>query len=193
MANELFEALSKVALSLQGLPRGALSGPVWEELRPWLEKLLLNAAPKWLPRLSFAFPCKVPVHKQGVPVGPCPHRAIAACDVCGQPCCLNHARIDQFGDAICYPCVAQAVREHRGGAPAAAPDPSLAEQLKWARRVLKVKPSDDLETIRQAHRRESGKHHPDRQQGEKAKAKAEARFKDIQKAWGILQQTASPS
>lgn len=188
MPNPLLDALGRVAASFQGMPPGAFSGRVWQELKPWMEKLMLSAAPKWLPRLTFGFPCQIPVFKQGVAVGPCQHHAIAACDVCGQPCCLYHARIDHLGDAICYPCVARAVAAHRGGpTPDAAPPPTPAAELAWARKFLKVTAATSWDDVKSAYKKACAKYHPDKQSTDAGRRKAEARFKEIQRAWAILQ------
>jgi len=185
----ILDTLGRIAVSFQSAPTG-VSGRIWEELRPWLSKLALHAAPKWLPRLSFGFPCQVPIYQGGAPHGPCHRPAIAACDVCQQPCCLDHARIDQFGDAICYLCVAEAIRSSkrstadRSGAPA--PDADHEANMAWARKMIGVKAETPWLDVKSAHRKLSAKWHPDRHRGEKAQAKAEARFKEIQRAFEVL-------
>lgn len=174
---------------MQYVPPGT-PGRIWEELRPWLARLALNAAPKWLPRLAYGFPCKVPVYAHGAPVGPCVRAAVGVCEVCQAPCCLDHSRIDQYGDAICYLCIAEAIRAKRGAAgerppPAQKPRPS-AQDVRWARRVLDVKADTDWEEVRRQHRKLSAKWHPDVHTGEKAKAKAEEKFKELQRAFEVL-------
>lgn len=193
--SDLLSTLSRMALSFQVAPTG-VPGRIWDELRPWLARLAVNAAPKWLPRLMFGFPCAVPVYQGGRPVARCAKNAVASCDACGEACCLDHARIDQFGDAICYLCVASLVNERRNGAapeepqpppPAAeTPGPS-AKDLTWARRMLKVTKDDSLDEVRASHRRLSGKWHPDRHRAPAANAKAEQKFKDVQRAFDLLQ------
>lgn len=178
MPNPLVDALSRMAVSLQGAGPG-FSGRLWRELQPWLAQLSQHAAGKWVPRLTFGFPCQIPNYQAGVPVGPCQHHAITTCDVCQKPCCLHHARIDSLGDGICYLCVAAAVRRARGE-----PEPTV--DLGWARKQLRVKVDASWEEVRAAHRKLSAIHHPDKQRTDKAKAKAEAKFKDIQKAFDML-------
>lgn len=185
---EFLETLGRIAVTFQAAPAG-VSGRIWEELRPWFSKLALHAAPKWLPRLSFGFPCQVPVYQGGAPQGACHRPAIAACDVCRQPCCLDHARIDQFGDAICYLCVAEAIRSSKRStaqpkSEAEAPDHDA--NMTWARKTLGVKADTDWIDVKAAHRKLSAKWHPDRHRGAKAQAKAEERFKEIQRAFEVL-------
>lgn len=186
--NPLLEALSRVAVSFHQAAPG-FSGKLWTELHPWLSQLMLNAAPKWLPRLTFGFPCRVPQYQQGQPMGPCQHHAVAVCDVCGQSCCLYHARIDMLGDAICYPCIAAAVRRARGEAE---PEADLA----WACKTLRIKPLlrtpaevvAAWDKIHAAHRKLCAKYHSDKYQQQPAakKAQAEARFKEIRRAFDLL-------
>ncbi len=190
---DIFSTIGRVVQTFSAAPQG-VSGRIWDELRPWLARLVVNAAPKWLPRLSWGFACSVPTpHGQ-----PCPRPAVAACDVCGEPCCLDHARIDAFGDAICYRCCIEAIRtrQARGGAPPPpradeapppgprATGPSPAE-VTWARKLLAVKSTATWEEIRKAHRRLSAKWHPDKHAGD-GYAAAEAKFKEVQRALDIL-------
>lgn len=187
----ILEALGRMASGMQFVPPGT-PGRIWEELRPWLSRLALHAAPKWLPRISFGFPCKVPVYQEGKPVGPCARVAVGVCEVCAAPCCLDHSRIDQYGDAICYLCIADAIRARKAAGPRQdappprKPPPNDKEQ-RWARKLLDVEEDTPWEEIRSAHRRMSAKWHPDVHRGEKAKAKAEAKFKEIQRALDILE------
>lgn len=194
MKPDLFETLGRVVLTFQSAPQG-VPGRIWDELRPWFGRLAINAAPKWLPRLSFGFACQVP-RPDG---SPCPRPAIAACDVCQEPCCLDHARIDQYGDGICYLCCIEAIRRkqaERAGQPyesppagqappGAAPPPSPAAELAWARKTLGVKKSAEWEEVRGAHRKMSAKWHPDRHPGP-GYAAAEQKFKDVQRAFDLL-------
>lgn len=185
----IIEALGRMASGMQFVPPGT-PGRIWDELRPWLAKLALHAAPKWLPRLSMGFPCKVPVYREGSPVGPCARVAAGVCEVCGAPCCLDHCRIDSFGDAICYLCIAEAIRTKRGE-PRRPPNgngkpPPDARELRWARKLLDIEPDTPWEEIRAAHRKLSAKWHPDVHRGEKAKQKAEGKFKEVQRAFDAL-------
>jgi hypothetical protein len=187
---DLLEALGRIAISWQAAPTG-VPGRIWDELRPWIAKLALHAAPKWLPRLSFGFPCHVAtIVPDGPPIA-CVGAAVAACDVCAQPCCLDHARIDQYGDAICYVCIVRARHWHQQylqaqqRMPPRRPPPP-EEEIRWARTQLGVKQGATWEEIRVAHRKQSAKHHPDKQRTPEAKAKAEARFKEIQRALDVL-------
>jgi hypothetical protein len=196
MPNELLETLGRVVLTFQSAPHG-VSGRIWDELRPWMANLARFAAPKWLPRLSFGFACSLPR-----PDGhACPRPAVAACDSCGRPCCLDHARIDQWGDAICYACCweiqqkKQAERAAGGPPPGrggqeqagqSPPQPPISEQeLAWARRTLGVKKSTEWKEVQAAYRKLLAKWHPDHHAGP-GYAAAEAKFKNVRNAYDLL-------
>lgn len=184
----LFDTISQVVQTFGAAPQG-VSGRIWDELRPWLGRLVVNAAPKWLPRLSFGFACTVPTPQGRA----CPRPAVAACDVCDGPCCLDHARIDALGDAICYRCCIEAIRARQqrevpppqGRAQPPPPPGPSPDQIEWARHVLGVKSTDTWEVVRKAHRTLSAKWHPDHHQGAGYSA-AEAKFKEIQQAFDVL-------
>ena len=199
MANELLETLGRVVLTFQSAPQG-VSGRIWDEVRPWMANLVRFAAPKWLPRLSFGFACTLP-RPDGFP---CPRPAVAACDACGRPCCLDHARIDQWGDAICYACCWEAQQrkqaeravgtpppnghaghQHAAGNAPNQPPPIPEKELTWARQTLRVKRETVWDSVRSQHRKLSAKWHPDRHQGE-GYAAAEQKFKDVQRAFELL-------
>ena len=190
---ELIETIGRIAATFQAAPTG-VSSRIWEELRPWLSKLALHAAPKWLPRLSFGFPCQVPLYANGAPVGACTRPAISACDVCGQPCCLDHARIDQFGDSICYLCVAEAIRSSKRSKATGERKrgPEHEANIAWARKVLGVKADTDWLEVKSIHRKLSAKWHPDRHRGAKAQAKATEKFKEVQRAFEVLRREQEP-
>lgn len=183
MPGNLLDALGRVIVTFQAPGQ---TGRVWDELRPWMSKLLTTAAPKWLPRLTFGYPCQVPVHQHGQPVGPCTHNAVSICDVCGRSCCLYHGRIDHLGDAICYLCVAEAVQAKRGSGPKAK-GPETTEDAAWARKVLGVKKNAKWDDVKSQYRKKSAESHPDKQQTEAGKKTAEDRFKKVQRAFEVLQ------
>jgi len=164
---------------------------VWAEARPWAQRLLVQGGPKFAAVATLLEACDVPVYRAGTVVGACMSLAMVRCDVCGRLSCLNHARIDQFGDAICYLCVADAVRARRGGNGAGPHDrsadaPPSADDVRWAAKHLGLKLPVTKQEVREAHRRESARWHPDKHSGAAAKAKAEQRFKDVQRASDIL-------
>jgi len=193
-AAQVLDAFTRIASSIQADPPG--TARIWQELRPWLKSLAIDAVPKWLPRLSAGFACEVLVYKNGKAAGSCPGVAITACGVCRQPCCLTHACIDVKGDAICYQCVAEAMatssrrREAPGGKTRAqVDDEQVAEhekELMWARKQLGVNLKSSWDDVKKAHRKLSGQWHPDKFQAKKAKMKAEAKFKQIQRAFDLL-------
>lgn len=192
---DLLDTLGQVVLSFQSAPLG-VPGRIWDEVKPWLGNLVRHAAPKWLPRLSFGFPCTLPRPDRL----PCPRPAIAACDACGRPCCLDHARIDQWGDAICYACCWEAQQRKQAERAAAAghvhgqpdprqvpnqPPPISEKDLAAARRTLGVKKSDDWDTVERSYKRLLAKWHPDRHPGD-GYAAAEEKFKAVRNAFDLL-------
>lgn len=67
-----------------------------------------SATAKWLPRVGAEIECEIPIMRRGRVVGECDHIGVAACDVCGRATCLDHGRIDKYGDIICAQCIADA-------------------------------------------------------------------------------------
>jgi len=190
-------SLGDLVGTLFGAVAGAPDGThvrIWNELRPWTSTLMASAARKWVPFLSIEQRCSVQVMRAGHVVGACDHQAIAACDCCGRPVCLQHSRVDQHAEAICYLCLAEAMkilreRQQRGAAGGAPPprsssaptDAAIAQALK----TLGLKRGASWEEVRAAHRKLSAKHHPDRHPPNK-KAAAEARFVKVQQALDLL-------
>jgi len=198
------EFLSSMFSGIAGSPDGAHMR-IWNELRPWLANLAPSATRKWLPRIASGVECEVPLVKRGVlSDDTCDHIAISACDVCHRPVCLHHARIDQYGDAICYICVvdaiklvppAQRARAREQGAPPPRerkPPPQQPKpgptplQVVEALQTLGLKPGVKYDAVKAAHRKLSAQNHPDKHKNSRLKASAEARFKEIQKAFEVL-------
>ena len=201
------EGLGRVALAFQTAPAG-VPARVWQQLSPWLQQLTLNAANKWMPRVTAGFPCQVPIYRSRVPVGPCTNHAVALCDVCGKSVCLDHCRVDQFGDAICYLCIMEAMR--RQDATGAVPPPGRRQPgcdaqeeepsrpraataaqvnkaaLRAAYRMLGVRSTASDAELNRAYRRALAKHHPDRFTDEREKSAAEEKFKEIQAAFVVI-------
>lgn len=155
--------------------------------------------------------------RRGLKEGDCDNIGVAMCAVCHRPCCLQHAHIDQYADAICYLCVSDAMqlvpevqrqraRQEReaGGTPpprgnrqAPPPPPGGAppphtkpgpspEAVAAALSALGLRRGAKWDAIKVAHRKLSAANHPDRAKGARAKAAAEARFVEVQKAFDLL-------
>lgn len=113
----------------------------------------------------------------------------AACMVCGQPVCLDHAAVlVEQGDLCCFGCI-ELAKQARGAVPAEATTVEDEAERKLRQRylrLLKLTGEPDEEEIRVAYKREAAKWHPDRHQGAAKKKKAEARFKEIGQARDYL-------
>ncbi len=83
---------------------------VWGELKPWIGNLVPSATRKWIPRITGGDMCEVPIMRRGQVVGECDHFGLAVCDICHRPVCLEHSRIDQNADAICFLCMTDAMQ-----------------------------------------------------------------------------------
>lgn len=160
------DVLGKMFSGIAGGPDGTHI-KVWNELRPWIATLGPSAARKWLPQIAADTRCEVPVIRRNTRHD-CENFGIATCDVCHRPVCLEHGRIDQHGDAICYMCVAEAMqvlpplqreRARQGGA-----------RQQQQRRP----PAGDQQRSKQSH------DHPPPNQQEAAKAAAKAN-----EAWAL--------
>lgn len=192
---------ASVAVGAMGQSRPEMPRRIWDELSPWLARFAGSTAEKWLPMLLQAQACRVPRMHDGVAF-PCENHAVTKCDCCQEPVCVHHARVDQYGDGICYLCVAGAIRAKRGAAGAGAyagpreappvPGDVVRTLVSKSLRVLKVKRGATWEEVKKAHRTLSGEHHPDRVQDEKAKKKAEERFKEVQIAFQALEKHYKP-
>jgi len=185
---------------------------VWREVAPWLQHLVSRAPLLWIPIISSGFECEVLYPDRRSPTGwvGCSNRAVTVCDCCGHRACLHHCRIDANGEAICFECVAlarQAASEHprhppksdprrpnqddyppgaqgRQQTPPGVKKPEMTQ--KQALRVLGLTAEADEDAIRTAHKRLSFEWHPDRHKTDAAKARAEAKFKQIQVAFRVL-------
>jgi hypothetical protein len=187
---ELLEAVRTGASSLGQAPPGTPQH-LWNETREWAARLLTNATQKWLPFYASGIGCRVVMLRDGVPF-PCSNHAIGRCDVCGEPVCLHHARIDHHGDAICYRCIAQAIGARRPGARApggdAPPPAELAqERIRRALKVLGLRPGASWQEVRAAHRKLAVKHHPDKQRVEAKRVEATARCAQVNAALADLE------
>lgn len=98
------EILGQMFGSLAGAENG-VHVKIWNELKPWFGTLVPAATRKWLPNVAAGIACEIPDGAYE-----CDHHAVACCDVCHRPTCLNHGRIDKVGDLICYECVADAMQ-----------------------------------------------------------------------------------
>jgi hypothetical protein len=204
------EAAGRVASSFQASPDGTPQR-VWQELGPWFSRLSQNAAKKWLPRILGDLSCQVPLLSSGMP-SPCTRHAIAACDVCGRNVCLEHARVDHRGEAICFPCIAAAMKAakqngqsffdgntgtDRGyenpppppGSPGAQnPNTEQArrEALREAYKIIGVKQSCTDAELKSAYKKLAVKWHPDKYTDPVKKADAETKIKRINRAHDFI-------
>jgi hypothetical protein len=212
MAGGIGEFLGSLFGSIASAEDG-VHARIWRELKPWLGNLLPAATRKWLPYIAAGAACEVPVMQRGKIVGDCEHPGVAACDVCHRPVCLHHGRIDQFGDAICYICVSDAVqvvppmqrerarsqgprppREPREQAPPPAPKAGPSPlQIVEALGVLGLKPGAKWPAVAAAHRKLSAQHHPDKQQTQRKKDTANAKYIEVQKAFNLLKSAYTES
>lgn len=179
-------------LGALGQAPGQVHVRVWREISPWLRDLMQLAGVKWLERLAADVKCQVARRDKDGVAHVCLNASVLECLVCHRPICIRHAFIDSSGEGVCFPCVGGQMhatghvpKDHEPAKSNGKPD---GEEIGWARKTLKVKASASWDDVRAAWRKQSAKHHPDRVQDDDAKIKAEAKFKDVQKAFEMLKQ-----
>lgn len=153
--------------------RADAANEIIAQIANWGSHLAKNASERWLMAVADPQPCR---HKQR-PGQTCGMHALVRCDVCGNPVCLAHARIDFLGNGVCFSCVRNAMRAH---------GPVIATKITDALKVLGLRKSALWEEIALAHRKLVLKHHPDRATGAKDRVKREARMKEINAAYETL-------
>lgn len=172
--------ISRLAIGLQMAPKGA-HRRVWSELGPWFRNLVMQAGPKWLPRMGMGFPCHI-VALDGGLTAPCRNSAVAACHVCHQPTCLVHSFVNVAGEIVCYGCVTTmgvVMEEKRTQAERQKRD--REDALMRAREVLGVGARASWKKIHAAYRRRAKEAHPDR-------GGSEEEFKKVQAAYELLKE-----
>jgi hypothetical protein len=212
MAEEgFFGFASRLASTFMG---GAPDGPryAWQAVAPWFTELSKSAAAQWLPRLVHGIRCEVvqidPATRSAMP---CEGSAIAGCEVCKKPCCLDHSFVQRQGAAVCYVCVMAAASERApkipggsnwasGANPAGAPrsppggqaprpsppPPQVDPRAAHARKVLGIKKSATQNEIDARYKELLKKYHPDRHPADRAEA--ERKFKEVRVAYDFLKQ-----
>lgn len=212
MAEEgFFGFASRLASTFMG---GAPDGPryAWQAVAPWFTDLSRAAATQWLPRLVLNLRCEVMQRDPatGAPM-PCEGSAIAGCEVCRKPCCINHSFVQRQAAAVCYACVidASAARAPKipgangwanGAAPAgaprqpprgetppsASPPPQVDPRFAAARKVLGIKKTANWAEVEGRYKELLKRYHPDRNPADKAEA--ERKFKAVRGAYDFLKQ-----
>lgn len=199
------EILGRIAGSMQ---KGGTE--ILGQLRPWVMRLVAEAAPKWLPMHAMGIRCSM----QNPDQQQCRDTALVTCLLCRHPICLAHAFVDSEGDAVCFGCVGQAVhrlqeqiasnawaqkneshqayQQQREASRQQRQQPDPQEQARrqaeqqaqqdvfWACGVLGVTPDTPFDVIKSQHKKLSAQSHPDRKGGN------EKNFKDVQRAFEIM-------
>lgn len=206
----LLETLGSMFSGIAGGPDGVHSR-IWNELKPWITNLGPAASRKWIPRVTSGSLCEVPIMARGLKKDDCANLGIAVCVCCKRPCCLQHAHIDQYADAICYLCVADAVQvvppvqrergrqqQPAGGArqreapPRDTPPPRQKkpgpspQAVAAAYATLGLLPGSKWDAVKKAHRKLLAANHPDKAKGARGREAAQARFVEIQNAFDVL-------
>lgn len=161
--------------------------PIASYVLEWAKRIGGPAVLRWGPVLATGMRCGL--HTNG---RPCPHPAVAPCEICRRPVCLlEHAMVAPNADVVCVHCVnefAEIVRKRDGGARPGTPPQQVNDDAATRKRhlaALGLKDPATWEEIHDAFRALAKKHHPDRATPSK-RAAAEAKFKTISAAYNWL-------
>jgi DnaJ-domain-containing protein 1 len=155
---------------------------VVDQLRDWGALLTKNALMKWSMNLAKGERCESPDVSSGSPRR-CRYVAPLTCDVCSRPCCLAHARVDFYGDAICEVCIGEAKARQRGGA--VPPRPSAMTPAE-AFRIFGLRPSVDFSEVKRRYKKLVFELSPDRTQDALKKETRTKRLKKVNAAFVVL-------
>lgn len=207
MFDQIFSAAQRMASALGGAPAGT-SGVVWEEVRPWLSRLAMEASSRWTAMLAEGVPCAVPqMDRRAQFAEECEHDAVGHCRACSRATCLHHACVDVSGNVLCFVCMGQVVdqkRSERGSRgrgrsrpkrtrTKAEPSPSVKKgppewQVIRAFLILELQPASPWESVHARYRDMAKQWHPDRFTTPTQKAAATTRFQEITKAYNVLRE-----
>ena len=116
---------------------------------------IMQHAGKWAAVSASGISCSLHLRNQLGEVRPCGTAAIAACVVCHQPTCFQHAMISPAdGNVVCFGCIAAAQRSLRSGRPLRDEEPSEPGEQCICRDPAQLDPSCPVhgQTARREHR-----------------------------------------
>jgi len=166
-------------------------------LAPWLKVFTLEAVPKIKRGMQFGHPCECANESGGVRSA-CAHTAAVACEACGRKSCLYHSFMAYRGEAICWHCVAEAIKmsafpsghDVRNGNGRPRSDQYKAKieaEIARCLNILGLEAGASWDDVHKAFRDKSAKEHPDRfPAGERHTA--EERFKAVSAAYNFLKE-----
>lgn len=159
-----------------------------EELGRWMLTVQAHAIPKWGPVVAASIACTKNTTRGKF----CQRQALAACLVCREAVCLEHAVISPTADVACTECMHKMAEralqerdqhEAQHGPPPGMPVDERVRDQMLAR--LGLPRGADPDELRRAHKKLSAKWHPDRYSG-RDRADAERQYKLVQEAFAFL-------
>lgn len=156
------------------------------QLREWGVHLTTNALSKWGTSISSPARCSSPAVP--MPGKICGEHAVVRCDVCDEPRCLAHARVDYLADAICDACIGRAKAWQRVAAKKAEPPPPPAYRMTAAQAliVLGLGQRAPWPEIKRRYHQLVLKHNADRPQTDASRARNTRRLQKLNAAFEVL-------
>jgi hypothetical protein len=165
-----------------------------QELVTWMASVQVHAIEKWTPVVAAQILCSRDSSR-----GPCHRQAIAACLVCREAVCLEHACIAANADVACSSCMHELVKKALESQSRAMPpeDPKpppepVIHPLEERRlralhlQVLGLAPGAPEDLLRKSHKKLSARWHPDRYQTPHDRETALRQYKQVQVAFDWL-------
>ena len=168
-----------------GQPEGGFGNDLYNHvLSGWAKVMSVFANAKWAARMASGIECQMQTDAAA-----CSHAAIADCELCGRPICLDHGMFSSDATGICYACF-QAARPHVKRWEPPRPRkrrPQQAEQvgnLEDDYALFGIVPNCTDDELRRAFRKFQATYHPDTAAGDANRARMnEAVFKSGQRAF----------
>jgi hypothetical protein len=119
----------------------------------------------------------------------CSAQAVIYCMACKKPVCLAHVHISHRGEGVCDDCVGSLLdadersRRQQAHTP---PRQNGEEKVRWAYRVLKLKPGASEREITMSFRKLAAENHPDRAKTEAQAEKLQKKMVEITEAYHVL-------
>jgi len=142
--------------------------PYLADLMEWLQSVQSGALELWLPTAIQGIACSDENNREGA----CRRTAVAICEFCRHPVCINHSFVGRTAQVVCCRCIAGARAASRGDVRRANPREQkrssvnereqYEQNLKRSLKVLGLKQSATYEQAKSRYKELALKHHEDR-------------------------------